>query len=142
MTLSNEEDILTSKSTKKQKPDDKEKRAWMLRKAESDGNKTLVTLRLSGARLHIRNRGMKLILQFVLCAIKIKTEPANQPDYGQEKGEFDRKWREPSCQGSTDQVKEVVEKEYSDRAVVTLEKHIKVFAYKITFPNSQVLHAE
>ena len=64
-------------SPQRHKPDDKEKKAWMLRKAESDVNRTLVTLRLSGARLHIRNRGMKPILQFVLFAIKIKTEPAN-----------------------------------------------------------------
>ena len=62
------------------KPDDKEKRAWMLRKAESDGNKTSVTLRLSGARLHIRNRGMKPILQFLLFAIKTKNK-TNQPTY-------------------------------------------------------------
>ena len=34
----------------------------MVRKATSEGKRTSVTLRFSGARLHIRNRGMKPIL--------------------------------------------------------------------------------
>ena len=44
-------------------PDDNENRACMVRKAASEGRRTSVRLRLSGAKLHIRYSGMKPILK-------------------------------------------------------------------------------
>ena len=113
-------------------PDDNEKRACMGRKAASEGKRTSVRLRLSGAKLHIRYSGMKPILQkqcsFSLTNKKISSEI---PGDGKQKGHFDRYWREPSCKCATNEVQEVVEKEDTDRTIVGLRLLLMINCLKI-----------
>ena len=92
----------------------------MVRKAASEGRRTSVTFRFSGARLHIRNRGMKPILHK-----KLKHEDEKvlfRPGNSEQKRNFVRNWWEGSCKCSSKQVEAVVEEEHTDRTIVALMK--------------------
>ena len=100
-------------------PDDTEKRAWIVRKAASEGKRTSERFRFSGARLHIRNRGMKPILQtqfIAQCYLSPKMQKKKvwnnkvsyKPGNGQQECKFVRNWWKPSCKCPTNQVEAVV----------------------------------
>ena len=93
----------------------------MVRKAASEGKSTSVRLRFSGARLHIRNRGMKPILQQQQNIKQRKNgnllfEPGN----GQQECKFVGNWWKPSCKSSPNQVQAVVQEKDTDRTIEAL----------------------